>query len=167
MAKKCSICQSPHVSDINRALVKGGENGSCRDLALQYHVGHMSLHRHQKAGHIPASIVKAEEAKEIAKGNDLLKYVRGLLGKSVRILDSAEGSGDLRTACSAIREARGCLELLGKVTGELTAVQTAVQVNVSAPSIMQAPEWSVLVRVLSGHPEIRAELDQALSEAGL
>jgi hypothetical protein len=35
------------------------------------------------------------------------------------ILDQAEATGDLRVALYAIKEARGCLELVGKVTGEL------------------------------------------------
>lgn len=127
MSQKCSICTHPNATEINRALVKGV---SCRDVALQFNVGHMSLHRHQKAGHIPAAIAKTEEAKQIAQGEDLLKWTKGILGKAISYMNQAEAAGDLRTAISAVREARGCVELLGRVTGDLsTNGQTAIQVN--------------------------------------
>ena len=90
----------------------------------------MSLHRHQKAGHIPATVSKTEGAKQMAQGEDLLRYAKGLLGRTLSYMNKAEAAGDLRTAISAVREARGCVELLGKVTGELcTNPKTAVQVN--------------------------------------
>jgi hypothetical protein len=126
----------------------------------------MSVHRHQDNGHIPASIAKAQEAKEIAKGDDLLRYVKGILGKAVSYMNQAEAAGDLRTACSAIREARGCVELLGKVTGELGPNnQLNVQVN-NVPSMRDAPEWGVFVRLIEKYPAIKAELNQALLESG-
>jgi len=133
MSQKCSICTHPKVAKINRALVGGT---SCRDVSLQYNVGHMSLHRHQKAGHIPATIAKSEEAKQIAQGEDLLRYTKGLLGRTISYMNQAEAAGDLRTAISAVREARGCVELLGKVTGELcTNAQTAVQINTTVKPV--------------------------------
>jgi hypothetical protein len=96
----------------------------------------MSLHRHQKAGHIPATIAKSEEAKQIAQGEDLLRYTKGLLGRTISYMNQAEAAGDLRTAISAVREARGCVELLGKVTGELcTNAQTAVQINTTVKPV--------------------------------
>jgi hypothetical protein len=160
--QRCTICSHPKATEINRALVKGV---SVRDLALQYDVGHMSLHRHQKAGHIPASIAKTEEAKQIAKGEDLLKWTKGILGKAVSYMNQAEAAGDLRTACSAIREARGCVELLGKVTGEL-GPNNQLNVQVNVPSMRDAPEWTTFIRIVEKYPVIKAELNQTLMEAG-
>ena len=125
----------------------------------------MSVHRHQDNGHIPASIAKAEEAKEIAKGDDLLRYVKGILGKAVSYMNQAEAAGDLRTACSAVREARGCIELLGKVTGEL-GPNNQLNVQVNMPSMRDSPEWPIFIRIIEKHPAIKAELNQALLEAG-
>lgn len=163
MVVRCSICAHPQATEINRALVKGV---TCRELALKYHVGHMSLHRHQKAGHIPASIAKAEEAKEIAKGDDLLRYVKGILGKAVSYMNQAEAAGDLRTACSAVREARGCIELLGKVTGEIDN-RNQVNVQVNNLTLRDAPEYPIFIRIIEKHPVIKAEFVEALQEAGL
>jgi hypothetical protein len=42
-----------------------------------------------------------------------------LQNRALSILDRADESGDLRTALSAIREARSNLELLAKLLGEL------------------------------------------------
>jgi hypothetical protein len=42
-----------------------------------------------------------------------------------------------------------------------------VQVNVGLRTITSAPEWGVLMEVLSRHPEIRQELTAALQGAGL
>ncbi len=58
---------------------------------------------------------RAEEAKD----DDLLSQVKDLRERALRVLGAAEEAGDLRAAMGAIREARGCLELLGRVTGEL------------------------------------------------
>jgi hypothetical protein len=108
------------------------------------------------AGHIPAAIAKTEEARQIAQGEDLLKWTKGILGKSVSYMNQAEAAGDLRTAISAIREARCCIELLGKVTGELsTNPQTAIQVNttvkpVEPPKIDLPPEsWKAIGDIIA------------------
>jgi hypothetical protein len=163
--RRCSVCAHKNRKEIDRELIKGVPY---RKVAKKFGFANSTLQYHQRAGHIPAFIAKAEEAKQIAKGADLLKWTRGLLGKSISYMDQAEAAGDLRTAISAVREARGCVELLGQVTGELNARnQTAVQVNVGVQTITTSPEWPVLMRVLSKHPEIRAELMTALAEAGL
>ena len=161
----CSVCQHPKIAEINQAIVT---NVTLRDIASQFKIGYMSVKRHKDAGHIPQALAKAQEAKEIAKSDDLLKWTKGILSKSISYMNQAEGAGDLRTAIAGVREARGCVELLGKVMGELGPnSQTAVQVNVGIQSITTSPEWPVLVRVLDRHPEIRQELTEALQGAKL
>ena len=56
-----------------------------------------------KANHLPAKLVMAEKAKEVAQADSLLDQVRDLQGRALAILDQAEMSGDLRTALGAIR----------------------------------------------------------------
>lgn len=53
---------------------------------------------------------------------------RGLYARAEEILGEALATTDLRVALQAIREARACLELVGKVTGEIDA-STKVQIN--------------------------------------
>lgn len=75
-------------------------------------------------------VAKAVEAQEVAQADTLLEQVKSLSTRALSILSQAEGAGDLRTACSAIREVRSTLELLLKVSGELKGDQTTVNVAV-------------------------------------
>ncbi len=61
----------------------------------------------------------AYQAEQVSKADDLLSQVRALHTKALSILATAETAGELRTALSGVREARGCLELEAKLRGEL------------------------------------------------
>lgn len=164
MPPKCSVCADSRIKEINEACVSRTE--SLRSIAKRMGINPSSMLRHSK--HLPKAIVKASEIKEVREADSLLKYVRGLLGKSIRILDSAEGAGDLRTACSAIREARACTELMMRATGELdTRAQTQVQVNVSTPSMQSSPEWPVVMQILNECPTCFKRLADELERRGL
>jgi hypothetical protein len=85
-----------------------------------------------ESGAIPSFLAKAQEAREVAKADDLLSDVRGLQERALGILDKAEDAGDRRTALGAIREARGNLELLAKLLGEL---------DERPVNVLLSPEW--------------------------
>lgn len=168
----CVICDHTQRSAIDRAIMAGD---SLRDIATMFKTSKDAVHRHKngcmKIGTVTATPTaeppEYRTPAEVAHNDDLRKWSRGILGKSISFMNAAEAAGDLRTAVSAVREARGCIELLGKVTGELgPSSQVNVQVN-NIPSLTTAPEWAVLMRVLDRHPEIREELAAALKEAGL
>lgn len=115
MARTCTICIHPSKEDIDKALLAGQPY---RRVAKQYEASESSVYRHQQ-DHLPAAMVKAVEAAEVAHGGTLLEQLNGLQVKALGILTKAEQAGDLRTALMAVREVRGTLELVGKVTGEL------------------------------------------------
>jgi lambda repressor-like predicted transcriptional regulator len=156
MPRKCTVCEHEKVEEINRLLLKGV---SLRNIAKQYSVSAASLHRH-KDGHLPAKLVKAQEAREIAKADTLLDQVAGLRDKALSILDKAEQAGDLRTALQGVREAKGCLELLARLQGEL---QEQATVN-----ILINPQWlslrTVILEALDRYPEDRQAVARALRE---
>ena len=156
MPRKCTVCEHEKVEEINRLLLEGV---SLRNIAKQYFVSAASLHRH-KEGHLPAKLVKAQEAREIAKADSLLDQVIELRDKALSILDKAEQAGDLRTALQGVREAKGCLELLAKLQGELQE-RTTVNVLVN-------PQWitlrTVILQALEPYPEARLKLAAALRE---
>jgi hypothetical protein len=116
--------------------------------------------RRHKADHIPFHLVKAQDAAEVAHADNLLEQVKSLQARALTILDKAEASGDLRTALSAIREARGNLELLAKLLGELQQEGTI--------NLVVAPEWlslrAVVVEALAPYPQAREAVLGALSE---
>lgn len=155
MARKCSICEHPRADEINAALLGGVP---LRDIAGQFSVSKTALHRHKD--HVPAGLVKAQEAQEIAKADTLLDQVTELRDKALSILAKAEQAGDLRTALQGVREAKGCLELLAKLQGELQE-RTTVNVLIN-------PQWlslrAAILAALEPFPEARLALAQALRE---
>lgn len=116
MPKTCSVCSLSSRAEIDQALVA---ETPLRRVAEQYGTSATALHRH-KADHLPALLTKAHDAGEVSRADDLLGQVRDLQEKALSILVQAEAAGDLRVAVSAIREARGNLELLAKMLGLMT-----------------------------------------------
>ncbi|MGB9793340.1 MAG: hypothetical protein ACPLRU_02490 [Desulfofundulus sp.] len=155
MPRKCTICEHPQVEEINKALLSGD---SLRNIARQFAISKDALFRHRQ--HLPADMVKAQEAEEVARADSLLDQVTELKDRALAILDKAEQAGDSRTALLAIREAKGCLELLAKLLGELHE-QTTVNVLIS-------PQWvslrAVILQALEPYPEAKLALAQALRE---
>jgi hypothetical protein len=78
------------------------------------------------------------------------------------ILERAEKVGDLRTALAAITQARGNLELLGKLAGELDE-RPVVNLHIS-------PEWlelrAVIVGALEPYSEARGAVLRAIEGSG-
>jgi hypothetical protein len=72
--------------------------------------------------------VAAKEAGKVADAGTLLDQVKGLVVRATGILDRAELAGEHQAALGAIREVRGCLELFGKLNGELRTSASAVAI---------------------------------------
>jgi hypothetical protein len=159
MPRSCTVCTHECREEIDQALVAGESTGK---ISGRYRtIDQRALRRH-RANHLPAKLVMAQAAEEVAQADDLLDQVRGLQGRALAILDKAENAGELRTALSAIREARGNLELLAKLLGEL---DERPQVN-----ILVSPEWlelrAVIVGALEPYSEARGAVLRALEGAG-
>jgi hypothetical protein len=152
MPRTCTICSHAKREAIDEALVGGSSNLSVSSL---FDVSEAAVRRH-KSNHLPAKLVLAHEAGEVATADNLLEKVQDLQCRTLTILDKAEDAGDLRTALGAIREARGNVELLAKLLGEL---DERPQVNV----IMIAPEVrDAIVRALAPYGEARLAVASAL-----
>ena len=158
MPRACTICTHPDREAIDEALVQGTPN---RRIASHRDVSERAVRNH-KANHLPETLVKANDAEEVAQADDLLAQVRDLQAKALGILNKAEEAGELRTALGAIREARGNLELLAKLLGEL---DERPQVNV-----LISPEWlelrAVIVTALEPHPQALRAVVGALEGTG-
>jgi transposase len=114
MSRKCSICNHPNRTAIDKAIVSGTP---IRDIAGQFNVSKSAVYRHKK--HIPEALTKAQAAEETAQADNLLDEIRQLQARTTKILGKAEKAGDLPTALKAIREARECLKMLAKLEGIL------------------------------------------------
>lgn len=149
MPRTCTVCTHPEREAIDRALVAGESTGQ---LAGRYRtIDERAIRRH-RSNHLPAKLVRAQDAQEVAEADDLLIQVRDLQTRTLAILESAEASREHRTALSAIREARSNLELLAKLLGELDDSPTV--------NVLISPQWiqlrTVLLEVLTSYPEARS-----------
>lgn len=124
--KTCSLCLSSARSEIDEAIISGA---SVRDVAGRFATSRSAASRHR--AHIPASLTKATHAKQIAEATTLLGRVEALIADFRDIALSAKQSRQWQPAVSALREVKGCLELLGKISGELRQ-ESSVNVNLNA-----------------------------------
>ncbi len=154
MPRRCTICGHKSRAKIDQALV---ERQPFRNIAAQFRVSTSALVRHSD-DHLPAALVKAHDAREAAQADALLAQVVDLRDKALGVLDKAEGSDDLRAAVSAIREARGCVELLGKLAGQLKDAPT---INLVLSAEWLTVQASVLT-ALEPHPDARLAVAGAL-----
>ncbi len=147
MARACTICTHQERAAIDQALVVGG---AMRPLAALYRVSPDAIERHA-ASHLPQALSKAQDAKEVAQGDDLLKQVRDLQRITMALLAKAVQANDLRTALQAVGQARGNLELLGKLVGQLQQEGTV--------NLVVSPQWlevrATLISALAPFPEAR------------
>jgi hypothetical protein len=137
MPQTCSICKHPEKQAIEIALVR---KIPMTRIAQQTGTGMYSIRRH--AQHMAASVVlrAPHEVGQTVQAVSLLDRVQGLMLEIRQIAEQAKKNKNWTSALGAMRELRGCLELLGKLSGELTA-QTP------------GPKVSVGVIVNSGQPQ--------------
>jgi transposase-like protein len=154
MPRRCTVCDHPKRHSIDEALVSGTPY---RSIAKQFGLSESAVYRH-KAEHLLVHLLKARDVEEAARANDLLDQVRHLQGRALDILARAEEAGDLRTALAAISQARGNLELLGKLAGELDERPVV--------NVLLSPQWLVIrttmLETLSTYPEARAAVAESL-----
>src|SRR5215211_1711039 len=154
MPRKCSVCTHDERHAIDVALV---QRDAYRTIADRHSLSQTALKRHAKE-HLPELLVKAKDAAEIAEADSLLERVEGLYKRTEAILEAAEDGGEWGMALAAIRECRGNLELLGRVTKELESAPTF--------NLHLNPQWlelrATIVAALEPHPEARGSVLRAL-----
>jgi transposase-like protein len=159
MPRRCTVCDHPQRHSIDEALVSGAPY---RSVARRFELSESAVYRH-KTDHLPVHLLRAREAEEAARADELLDQVRSLQTHALDILERAEKAGDLRTALAAISQARGNLELLGKLAGELDE-RPVVNLNVS-------PEWlelrAIIVGTLEPHPAAHRAILRALESVSI
>jgi transposase-like protein len=158
MPRRCTVCDHQKRHSIDEALVSGAPY---RSVAKRFGLSESAVYRH-KTEHLPAHLLKARKVEEVAQADELLDQVRHLQTHALDILERAEKAGDLRTALAAISQARGNLELLGKLARELDG-RPVVNLTVS-------PEWlelrAVIVGALEPHPAAHRSVLRALESVG-
>lgn len=160
MSQTCSVCAHADRAAIETAHVEGM---SLRGIASKFSgTSAWSLARHFK--HIPAIIAKvtAHELQRNIATAKLPARVEELIAEAEAITKSARGKKDWSAALSAIRTRLACLEMVGKLSGELkpggagefvqgnTAAAASVVVNLPAAAPKDAVGFVELLRRIYG-----------------
>lgn len=133
MPRLCTICAHPQRVEMESAVL-GGK--SIRSAAKAAGICWSALQRHLK--HLPVAIARAAEteALQIEACGKLPARIEELIAQTRQILKSAKKKNDFAAALAAIRANLSCLEMLGKISGELgprAEVIVATQVNTGEP----------------------------------
>lgn len=97
---------------------------SFRRVAPRYGVSDRALRRHA-AEHVADAIVKAHEAAEVARADDLLGLLREAVADARRLRGRAEREGDLRCAVAAVKTLTETVEKLADIGERLAAAGAA------------------------------------------
>jgi hypothetical protein len=161
LARTCMICEHPQVADIDAALAT--RTTLVTKIARDFGVPYDPLYRHRQ--HMHRFITVSPRAAQVVQADTLLDQVEALRVRAMRILDKAEQVGDYRGAAPAIREARGCLELLARLMGEIKD-QGGTTIN-----LVVSPQWvavrGVIIAALAKFPEARQAVVEALRDANV
>src|SRR5207247_1809582 len=98
----------------------------------------------------------------VAEADDLVAKVRALEERASRLLDRAEERDDLRASAAFVSRLTALVDLLGRLRGELVTSSTTVNVV----AVVNAPAFQAVLRVLSHHPAVHAEVLAKLNELG-
>ena len=120
MPQACTICRHAKTAEIDQMLIEGT---SLRNIAKRFGTSTTALHRHKQ--HLAPALAVAKEAAQEADAGTLLDKVKQLLVDAQRLTAQAEQAKQLDVALRGIREVRGVLELLGKVSSELATREAA------------------------------------------
>ncbi|NMB77829.1 MAG: hypothetical protein GYA23_01895 [Methanomicrobiales archaeon] len=151
-----------------------------RTTAQQFQLSPSAIQRHKTSclkrnppaitNPIPAPAYQSVEEAAVAErvSSTIISRVSSLVSTLENQAVECATDKDRRNMTATASALIKALELNARLTGELGPNnQTALQVNVGGQSMQTSPEWPVLVRVLTRHPEIYAELTSELAEAGL
>jgi hypothetical protein len=127
MPQTCSICKHPERQAIENALLR---KIPMTKIAAQTNTGMYSIRRHLQ--HMAAGVVRSApyEVQQTVQAVSLLDRVQSLIAEIREIAEKAKKDKSWNCALAALRELRSCLELLGKLSGELQAQTPGPRVQI-------------------------------------
>ena len=158
MPRPCTICTHVDHDRIDADLVSGVSYSA---ISRKYNVGQESVRRH-KASHVSPALAAMAAAREAEVAAGLVWQVRQLVSRADELYEAAVLDGKASNALAALREMRGSLELLGKITGELD------ERPVTVVNLQQSTEWlamrAAIFAALMQFPEARQAVAGRLLE---
>ncbi|TFC71401.1 hypothetical protein E3O45_15115 [Cryobacterium sp. TMS1-20-1] len=156
---RCKVCAHSDREKIDAALATGTTNVAAGE---RWGMSKDAVRRH-RASHLSKALMAVTAQRETGGAVKAIDRAEALYSKAEGLLDAAQLEGKASLSLAAIRELRGIVELLAKLTGELDERPTVQVLNVST-----SPEWSQLRGVLLGalgpFPEAHLAVAGALGE---
>ena len=119
----CTVCAHARRDEINTALLA---RVGVRQVARRYQLDKSTVSRHQRLHLIPrltpaeaAAPARMQAVENYEARLDVYQAMRELHARTLALLTKAEALNDAHVALRAIREARGNLEMLGRLDGSL------------------------------------------------
>jgi hypothetical protein len=153
MPRTCTICTHEQGEQIDAALLKGEPY---RRIAQRFAASPDAVLRHKS--HLPRTLAKAEEAREMVQAGTLLQRLTDLNAETLTILKEARQNKNGELALKAIARIEKQLELEGKLIGELNDMPV-VNLNVSIENLQ-----AVILNALASFPAAKIAVAQALME---
>lgn len=159
ISSRCTVCQHESINEINEKLVSGVAS---RPLASEYNLNYKAVQNH-KNQHLPKTMVKAQELQEENTADKLLARVEELYSKALLLIEKADSDQKWQAATGAIKEARACLELTGKLMGTL---KTGHTINIHYNQEFVEARLTIY-QALQPFPDARQAVIEALEEGGI
>lgn len=162
----CQVCTHAERRRIE-LLIAGG--ASRRAVAKKFGVNNNALHRHWH-GHVDGERKQqlalgpgarmALAARVAEESESVVDHFRVVRAELYALLTTATEAGDFNAAANVAGKLIGCLDSMGRVTGELSQ-SPLLQINQQTTNyFFHSPEFALfqsdLIRVLSRFPEARA-----------
>lgn len=151
----CKVCAHPDRPAIEADILLGTSNPA---VAGAWGLSKDSVRRHKNAGHLTAVSATAEITDAAQTARERLEF---LWDRTKAILAVAEQEGAGGMALGAIKELRGMVELLAKLTGELDDSPKVQVLNVATST-----EWlairDAMLSALIPYPEAAQAVGQRL-----
>ena len=149
MPRACVTCAHPERRSIDTELATGHQVN--RRIAARTGLAETSVRRHA-ATHLPASLVAAAEAEDVAHAIDLLGQLKAINAATLQVLADARRARDGDLALKAVDRVQRQIELQAKLLGEL---DDRPQINVTITA-----EWlqirATLLDALGAYPDARS-----------
>jgi hypothetical protein len=158
MPRRCTVCDHPKRSDVDRALVT--RTGPMRGIARKFGMSEDALYRHAWE-HLPQTLARGVERKEAARGADLLARLSEVHEDTRAIFREARETQQAGLALQAVARLEKQLELEARLLGELKDAGTTT-VNLLVTSEWRAAQ-SALLEALAPYPAARVRAAQALA----
>jgi len=150
----CLCCSHSERAAIDEAILRGD---SVRSIGEQFGISRSTVHTHGQR-----HVARDDEQAATISQEGLIERLERLELHARRILSKAERAGDFRSAIASVRELRGTVDSIARITGAIRDQPASVSINLFA-----SPEWQDVVRrvleALAPFPEARFAVARALS----